>query len=176
MEPSLLKQFSSKGSVEAWSISERILFSFLVLAKIFKSESVLIKSFVSFSTSKWQQGPRSNDIFNFLRNEMTLPTATRSSTATSSLKSCDGNCRERMHLTMAGCKIIFAVFAQTVMMMLKSECKWSGPEASKTLTALFWSSGTPCVMNRPEQLTSLSLNPIEVMTWSGSGLFHFHYK
>ena len=49
-------------------------------------------------------------------------------------------------------------------MMLKSKCKGKGPEAWKRLTAHFSSSETPHVMNLLEQLTSLSLKPVEEMT------------
>ena len=49
-------------------------------------------------------------------------------------------------------------------MMLKSECQGNGPEAWKRLTAHFSISETPRVLNFPEQLTSLSLKPIEEMT------------
>ena len=48
--------------------------------------------------------------------------------------------------------------------MLKSERKGNGPEAWKRLTAHFFSSETPRVMNLLEQLTSLSLKPTEEMT------------
>ena len=49
-------------------------------------------------------------------------------------------------------------------MMLKSECKRNGPEAYKRLTAHFFGSETPRVMNLLEQLMSVSLKPTEEMT------------
>ena len=63
---------------------------------------------------------------------------------------------------------IWAEFVQCLdkrsIMMLKSECKGNGPEAWKRLTAHFFSSETPRVMNLLEQLTSLSLKPTEKVT------------
>ena len=131
---------------------------------IFDSVNVLIKSFVSSATKKWQQKQRNDDVFSSLGKKMTSPTGAKSLKATCTPKSCEDNCWELTHPTMTRSTIFGLNLCKRSIMMLKSECQGNGPEARKRLTPHFSSSETPRVLNLLEQLTSPSLKPAEEMT------------
>ena len=96
--------------------------------------------------------------------KMILLTGARSLNATRTPKSGEDNCWELTHLTMKRSKTFVQCLIQRSIMMLKSVCKRNVPEEWKRFTAHFSSSETPLVMNLPEQVSSLSLEPSEGMT------------
>ena len=73
---------------------------FCVWARIFDSVNVLIKSFVSSATRKWQQKQTNDDVSSSLGKKMNSPSGAKSLKATCTPKSCEDNYWELTHQTM----------------------------------------------------------------------------